>query len=266
LRIILKKPDNIPEYKKWLLETHSVESQDLSYDHYDAVSTKIKYDFKSSMFWTTLTGKLLEFDQEYLLDSDYNLLLSIDTPELLIKPFSSFMLKTYRKNILNNEDYPNEPNIGWILPNNWYAKIEDIVRTYFVVKYLDGVDFLIGRIKNLCEDLGKECRVDMEAREEGYYAAHVYIMDVFEIPERDWGTKKSKTSIEIQITTQLQENIRKLLHNYYEQRRKMIKRNDIKWQWDYLSDEFSANYLGHILHYIEGMIMEIREKQKELKT
>ena len=37
----------------------------------------------------------------------------------------------------------------------------------------------------------------------------------------------------------------------------------MKWQWDYKSDEFSANYLGHILHYVEGMIVEIREKQKK---
>ena len=69
--------------------------------------------------------------------------------------------------------------------------------------------------------------------------------------------------IEIQITTQLQDVIRKLLHIYYEERRKKITEDDIKWQWDYKSDEFVANYLGHILHYVEGMIMDVRSKQAE---
>jgi hypothetical protein len=54
-----------------------------------------------------------------------------------------------------------------------------------------------------------------------------------------------------------------LLHKYYEDKRKGIREEDIKWQWDYKSDELATNYLGHILHYVEGMIMEIREKQTE---
>lgn len=69
--------------------------------------------------------------------------------------------------------------------------------------------------------------------------------------------------IEIQITTQLQEVIRSLLHKYYEDRRKGVEAEGTKWQWDYKSDEFVANYLGHILHYVEGMIMDIREKQRK---
>jgi len=27
--------------------------------------------------------------------------------------------------------------------------------------------------------------------------------------------------------------------------------------------EFAANYLGHILHYIEGMIIDVRDKNRE---
>ncbi len=63
------------------------------------------------------------------------------------------------------------------------------------------------------------------------------------------------------MTTQLQEVIRRLLHTYYEDKRQS-KKEQTKWQWNYNSDEFSANYLGHILHYVEGMIMEVREKQR----
>ena len=80
----------------------------------------------------------------------------------------------------------------------------------------------------------------------------------------DFKTEKIMVSIEIQITTQLQEVIKKLLHKYYEERRKRIEKPSVKWQWDYKSDEFSTNYLGHILHYVEGMIMDIRESRLEV--
>ncbi len=73
--------------------------------------------------------------------------------------------------------------------------------------------------------------------------------------------QKVNVPVEIQITTQLPEVIRKLMHKYYEEKRSKLNTNT-KWQWDYKSNEFSLNYLGHILHYIEGMIMEIREKQR----
>lgn len=36
--------------------------------------------------------------------------------------------------------------------------------------------------------------------------------------------------------------------------------SDVAWQWQYRGDQFVPNYLGHILHYIEGMIMEVRER------
>lgn len=107
------------------------------------------------------------------------------------------------------------------------------------------------------------CEVSYKAREEGYYAAHFYTKQAFEVPKIDWDTKEIDFSIEIQITTQLQEVIRKLLHKYYERKRKMGVKPVEKWQWDYTCEEFSTNYLGHILHYVEGMILEIREKQRK---
>lgn len=42
---------------------------------------------------------------------------------------------------------------------------------------------------------------------------------------------------------------------------KMIKKKDVKWQSDYRSNEFNVNYLGHIIHYIEGVIINVRDKQ-----
>ena len=68
-------------------------------------------------------------------------------------------------------------------------------------------------------------------------------------------------SVEIQITTEFKEMIKGLLHKYYDINRKMIKDDDYKWQWDYKNEQFVPNYMGHIAHYLEGMIVEIRDKQ-----
>lgn len=258
-----KKPQNIDEYKKWLNEKHGIEISDRTQTYYESVTSKIKRDLEESDFWIQLAKNLREYDGEYLVKTGYPLLIPAFKAELYIKPFDSFLLKTFRKNILENKRWPDEPQGGWIFPNNWYTKINDIIRTLLIVKYLDGVEFMIDKIKSLCEQRSIDCRVFLEASEEGYYAAHLYTKQEFEIPRVTWDTERIDVSVEIQITTQLQEVIRKLLHKYYEDRRKGIGEEDIKWQWNYKSDEFVANYLGHILHYVEGMIMEIREKQKE---
>lgn len=258
-----EKPKNIDEYKTWLEKEREIEISDRTRAYYESVTSKVKLDFEKSDFWVQLTGNLREFDSEYHLERRYSLFISDLKPEVYIKPFDSFLLKTLRKNILENKRWPNEPDGGWILPNSWYSKINDIIRTSLVVKYLDGVEFVIDKIHTLCGQHGLPCDVFLEAREEGYYAAHLYTKQEFEIPRVTWDTERIEVSIEIQITTQLQEVIQKLLHKYYEERRKGLGEEDVKWQWNYKSDEFVANYLGHILHYVEGMIMEVREKQEE---
>jgi len=253
------KPKNIDEYKEWLEKKHNVKVSNKTVMHYKSVTNGIKLDFEKSDFWIQLVKELKEFDSEYRMEHKYPLFLPFK-PEVIIKPFNSFLLKTYRKNVLDNNNWPNKPKVGWILPKNWYTRINDIIRTLLTVKYLDGIEFMIGKIQSLCEQHKLNFSVSLEATEVGYYAAHMYIDREFEIPRVEWDTERKKISTEIQITTQLQEIIRKLLHKYYEERRKKLRKEDVKWQWNYKSDEFAANYLGHILHYIEGMIMDIREK------
>lgn len=233
--------------------------------YYESVVNTIKLSFDKSDFWKQLTENIREYNDEYFKQTKYNLIVWSDEKkhEVLVKPFDSFFLKTYRKNILENKNYPGEPQGGWILPHNWYSGINDIIRTLFVVKYIDGVKFLIDKLKSQCDDQKIECIISFEAKEEGYYAVHLYIKQKCEIPKIKWDTEKIDIMIEIQITTQLQEVIRKLLHKYYEKRRGEITEKEIKWQWDYKSEEFSVNYLGHILHYVEGMIMEVRDRQEE---
>ncbi len=255
-----QRPKNIDQYKKWLKECHRVEISTRTKTYYNAVTAKVAADFRASDFWQLLTSELEQINQKYYLRTNYYLLES-SPPELQTKPFDSFLLKTFGQNVLRNGNWPEPPNSGWLLPENWFSRINDTVRTYFVVKYLDGVNFLANQCAERAKASSYEARVDFEAKEEGYYAAHFYVTFPCEVPREDWDTKDETISVEIQITTQLQEVIRRLLHKYYEQRRAERPTSNVKWQWDYRSDEFATNYLGHILHYVEGMIMEVRDKR-----
>lgn len=261
----MKKPINISEYKKWLKEEHGLSKFNSYEQHYESVANKVLRDFETSKFWETLVSNLKEYDAEYELRFGYQLFQTLDTPQLVVKPFSSFLEKTFRKNVSSNKKWPDSPNNGWVLFDDWYSRIGDIVRTSFVIKYLDGVEFFVEKLKKLANEFELTNRKFLEAREEGYYAVHFYVTDKFEIPKVDWDTKKMNISIEIQTTTQLQDVIHKLVHKYYEKKRKEKRESVAKWRWDYRSDEFFANYLGHILHYVEGMIMEVRRRQSEEK-
>jgi hypothetical protein len=265
-----EKPKNVDEYKRWLKEKHGVEVSSREEAYYKNVTMRIVAELQKSVFWVQLVKSLPEYHDEYQLNTGYPLLMAREyQPKVESKPFDSFLLKTYRKNILNNKHWPDAPQGGWVLPSNWYSKTNDVVRTLLEVKYLDGVEFLIGKIKHFCEGYNTVCKASLEAREEGYYAAHLYVEQNFEIPKANWDTERIDIPVEIQITTQLQEVIRKLLHKYYEDKRQSTGSKESetkKWQWDYKSDEFSAAYLGHILHYVEGMITEIRERQKKKET
>ncbi|MGD9578919.1 MAG: hypothetical protein AB7Y74_11755 [Syntrophorhabdus sp.] len=263
----VKKPTDIPSYKKWLSQRHGVEVTAKAKTYYQAVTTKAAGDFAKSSFWQGLQSALPDINRGYYLQTNYYLLTEPPSPQLQIKPYDSFILKTFRHNILNNRNWPAPPEKSWLLPDNWFAEINDTIRTYFVVKYLDGVNFLADYLAKQACEATYESQVDFEAKEEGYYAAHFYVKFPCEIPCENWDTRDELISIEIQITTQLQEVIRRLLHKYYEQRRTLQPIVGEKWQWNYRSDEFAANYLGHILHYVEGMIMDVRDKRigKETK-
>lgn len=261
----MKKPKDPEEYKDWLYEQHQIEISRKIETHYESAVSKIRQDLENSDIWIELIKNLNEYGAEYHIKYKYPLLMPGMIPKLYTKPFNSLIEKAFRKDILENKNWPkpSDPEKGWITPSNWFFRINDIIRTMVVVKYLDGIGFIADKIRLLSEKYGLEYKIDWEARDVGYYAAHQYIKKEFEIPNIDWNTEKISTLIEIQITTQLQENIRSLLHKHYEERRKRVSEEDTKWQWNYKSEEFAANYLGHILHYVEGMILEIRDKQEE---
>lgn len=258
----MEKKPSFDEYIDWFEAKFQINLNDKPANAYRYIVQKLNADFEKSGFWVDLNKNLLNFNDEYYLIHGYPLL-KVETLVINIKPYESLVNKSFRKNILLNNNFPESPLYKWVTPANWFIEIKDILRTSITVRYLDGVSFLVDKIATLCQKHNFKFLVDYEAREEGYYAAHITVTGKFKILDDGWNEIEIFFPIEIQITTQLQEVIKNLLHKMYEEVRIAPKsENNIKWQWDYKSHEFSSNYLGHILHYVEGMILEVRDKQK----
>lgn len=260
----LDKPEDIESYKKWLDQKGFKEAELAKYQSlFENVSLKLEDDFKKSKFWIDVQSSLLDWNDEYLKTTGYQLLAETRIV-LLRKSYDSFLLKTFRKNILENKNWPDPPQDGWYLPNNWIIRTKDIVRTLIVVKYLDGVDFIVDKLSLTQSECTRCSNIDVsfEAREHGYYAAHLGIAFSTEILDIDFKKNPVSMNIEIQIATQLQDVIRKLTHKFYETRREKDTAlpPNRAWQWNYNEPEFVPNYLGHLLHFVEGMIMEVRTK------
>ena len=234
--------------------------------YYDGVVYPMKKTFEESDFLKRLKKNLPTYNEEYLMKKEYPLMSRIEPIEIEIKPFNSMICKCYRKDVINNtkwliKDFDLEARYDWISPLRCFEEFTDILRTRISVRYLDGAVFLAEKMKSLADSLELAHKLAYKAEEEGYYAIHFDLTYPFEIPSITFDTYEIQSNIEFQINTEIQDLIVDLAFKYYEQRRIRPKRMDEKWQWNYECDEFLPNYLGHIIHYIEGMIMEVRERK-----
>jgi ppGpp synthetase/RelA/SpoT-type nucleotidyltranferase len=261
----MQKPSNPEEYIGWWNKNFDVKIDEAMKKHYESACILVKYNFENSVEWNKLIQELYNCEATYRHRSGYDLLMKgPEEIKLSIKDWDNFISKVWRRNVVENKNWDkedNEPAEGWITPLNWLERINDTVRTSIVVKYLDGVKLILDTMVHHYEACGCECKEDWEAREEGYYAAHLNVIRDYEIPF-GFQTRNYRISVEIQVTTQMKDVIRQLTHLYYEHRRVRLDTPSEKWQWDYMSEEFAPNYIGHILHYVEGAIMEIRDRRQ----
>lgn len=213
------KPIDVKEYIEWYNKKFDCKINDY-YEYYEHATLKLKKNLLGVGFIEKMNIQLRDWQDRYFIDSNgFNLFYSSFDLELVIKPFNSVIDKSFRKNILLNKNFPNEPTNGWITHENWFERINDIIRGVIVVKYIDGVDFVVSKLKEFSDDNSYGLRTFFEARDEGYYASHCYLTISQSVIKHNWTKKDIDLQVEIQITTQLQEVIRKLLHQYYEETR-----------------------------------------------
>jgi len=256
------RPSFGAEYRLWLEKVHLLNDLDKYESHYKVVSARIAEVFKGSVFWGSVIEEMRNIDASYIMKNKYPLIRDQE-PKVVLKSWESFLNKTFRKNVLYNENWPLPPASGWILPPDWFCQINDIVRTSIVVRYIDGVPLVLNKLRQLAIANHVDCDAELISRDDGYYGAHSLCQVECEILSLDWKKLKIKPRVEIQITTQMKDIFKTLLHSFYEDSRNIpdARKSIESAAWNYKSDEFIARYLGHILHYVEGMIIEVRDRR-----
>ncbi len=265
----ITKPNIQSYFSSWFFDQFRLELDVQPKNNYESQIQKLKKDFENCELWKELNIKLQkDYNDEYRIkNNEHRLVKKEFFPELCCKPYDSLINKSFRKNIVENESFPEPPKDGWVEPNKWFIQIKDLLRTTIIVRYLDGVEFVVNKIRDLADTYNFICSVDYEARDVGYYAAHITVAKDFTIQNINETETDILFSVEIQVSTELQEAIKQLTHELYEQRRSLTGvEKEKKWQWNNQSLEFKSYYLGHILHYLDGMLVEARNIQNQNKT
>jgi hypothetical protein len=235
-----------------------------------AVGTRNRYEtnvqtaqntIQESPFLRGLSAFLEEHNADCERRTGADLLMSRELT-VLRKPYSSAVEKSFRWNVLRNRSFPNPPRDGWVTPENWYTRFDDLVRATLVCKFLDGPSVLAQSLDQYAIESGFKGRHIPRSTDQGYYAFHHYTAFPVAIVDSAWDTQTIVTELEIQLTTQLQEVLRQLTHPLYEQARTKAPERDDRWKWDHETPRFRTSYLGHTLHMIEAIIVQVRDSVK----
>ena len=181
-------------------------------------------------------------------------------PSLVLhkKPYSSMIDKSFRMNAVENTNYPAAPVNGWVVPDNWFERMNDTIRTTLVCRFLDGPDHICQEIQQHAGECALPCHYSARGRDEGYYSHHLYISFLVNILTTHSSTEQS-IDLEIQVTTQLQDILKNLTHRYYTQDRSAPSTKD--WKWEFRTNRFRARFLSHSLHLLEALIVDVRDSK-----
>lgn len=185
--------------------------------------------------------------------------------QLHVKSYPSIVSKLYRMNVLNNRRFDQPPKGGWIKPRNMFGKINDLVRSTIVCRHIDEPAKISLEIVKQATALGLKASSRVQTKDEGYYAHHVYLSVPVNLVDQNWQQFAESILLEIQVTTEMQHMLYELTHRFYDEERNIAQADPHSWKWDYRSARFSASYLSHTLHLVEGMILQLYEDMEEEK-
>lgn len=198
---------------------------------------------------------------------------------LVTKSWESVVDKLYRLNIEENGQFSSPPyvktireraqrsehpaNQRWITPNLVGDYADDLVRTKFVVPFVDGVVDVSERITRAIDDCGLPRFRRYHAKDSGYHARHHYIL--LPVPGFEGGA--STIALEVKVLTKMQDMLGELTHLLYEQKRigRIATEEKRKLAWLFDSPDFLASYVGHSAHLIEAIMVELKKKIQGLE-
>lgn len=254
-----RRPRTVEEYVDWARATIRDEFDERAERVFNANATTILSTAQRHPFFVNLPNLIEEFGEHYKLQTKSELLAVNSSLELQKKSYASALDKCLRKNVLLNAAYPEPPTANWITSTNWIERLNDIARGILVCRYLDGPAFLARELTKYATSSGLKTRFDSQQNERGYYAFHFYVKIPVEIVDLQWSARTIEVDVEVQLSTQLQDVLRDLTHKLYEELRLLSAAQTEDWKWDFKTNRFKASYLGHTLHLLEGLIVELRE-------
>ena len=276
----------LEEYQDWYSDQFLISLDDGTAENwFNLVTAAGRLYLEESSFWKALRASWDEWNEAFVAENKgYQLLESSVQPERVnTKSFESAVNKSFRWNVLENNLWPKPPQQRpstapptpptpeyvpvddpqlWFGPGNWLTDFPDIFRVRLVATYFDGVRYLADEVKKLAENhSSRPPEVSFKASNDGYHAAHIRVyheLQTQNFPDKD--DVAVDVRLEIQIVTVIQDSISKLLHKVYRDWRVNGPPQD--WEWDHESLAFSVNYLGHTLHYLEAMIVNVRNQER----
>jgi hypothetical protein len=89
------------DYQAWLAENDHIQDLEVHKTHYEMITRMVAETYQNSPFWIEILKGLKDVDAKYLIDHKYPLITET-APPIVIKPWNSFLEKTFRKNISHN--------------------------------------------------------------------------------------------------------------------------------------------------------------------
>jgi ppGpp synthetase/RelA/SpoT-type nucleotidyltranferase len=256
----MAKPSGLEEYRDWAAKALDSDFSNPQLQRiYETNANNILSSVLQHPFFVRFSEEALRWSESYQSGSRSELFMGSREPNLVVKPFTSVVEKTYRQNVLRNDAFPTEPLKGWVDTRNLYSKINDLVRGTLVCRFIDGPQFVAAQIEKYATRLDLGSRSYSQERDDGYYAFHSYVTFPVPIFDAAWNQAEIPVEVEIQITTQLQDVLRSLTHHLYEGQRLQSEESG-KWKWDFASNRFRVGYLSHTLHLIESIILDSRDR------
>lgn len=229
--------------------------------YYEGTVTQIDLFVNNCEFWNEFKKKYTNYDSIYLEKFGSQLWArDQERPQSLNKKtYDSFINKLFRLSILEKKINDIETLKQYLSINHWPSIINDHVRTQLIVKFLDGSIYLEEVLSNLASYYNLKFKSEFKSKERGYHAIHCYVDIPMSLSDINYSPASHIISFEIQISTQLQEMIYQITHPFYEtQRVELTNQKEMPWQWDYDKQEFAVGHIGHIIQYLEGTLVNMR--------
>lgn len=196
------------------------------------------------------------------------------------KPWESLVDKLYRINIEENRLLTNPPLVRtieeqaadagapqsqrWIGPQIAHEVADDLLRTKFVVPFVDGVVEVSDRITAAIDECGLRRFRRFHAKDSGYHARHFYIL----ISVPGYGEEDASVALEVKVLTKMQDTLGELTHLLYEKHRtgEIPLEKKRKTAWQLRTPDFRATYLGHSSHFLEASICELKDQILQIEA